>query len=66
MEKIASKLSSRAPKSSKIDEEVEEPVDIDLLDNSRVILFDGKVMKKSKILLRYQAIDMLLNTIKQV
>lgn len=48
LEKIASKLSGRAPKSSKNDEEIEEAVDIDLLDNPRVILFDGKVMKKSK------------------
>ena len=50
VEKLASKLYLRAPKSSKSSEDdTEEIVEIDLLDSPRVILFDGKILKRSNI-----------------
>jgi hypothetical protein len=48
VEKLAGKLYLRPPKNSKSDEEAEDIVDIDLLDSPRVILYDGKILKKSE------------------
>jgi hypothetical protein len=48
IEKLAGKLYLRPPKNSKSDEEAEDIVDIDLLDAPRVILYDGKILKKSE------------------
>jgi hypothetical protein len=48
VEKLAGKLYLRPPKNSKSDEEAEDIVEIDLLDSPRVILYDGKILKKSK------------------
>jgi DNA primase catalytic subunit len=52
VEKLASKLYTRPPKNNKIKEGEEEAnediLDFDMMDTPRVILFDGRVLKKSK------------------
>jgi DNA primase catalytic subunit len=53
VEKLASKLYTRPPKNNKIKEGEEEAnediLDFDMMDTPRVILFDGRVLKKSKL-----------------
>eukprot|EP00602_Paraphysomonas_sp_CaronLab_P005784 CAMPEP_0185033330 /NCGR_PEP_ID=MMETSP1103-20130426/22140_1 /TAXON_ID=36769 /ORGANISM="Paraphysomonas bandaiensis, Strain Caron Lab Isolate" /LENGTH=729 /DNA_ID=CAMNT_0027569553 /DNA_START=153 /DNA_END=2342 /DNA_ORIENTATION=+ len=49
IEKLASKLYTRPPKNKnpQIDEDQEDILEFDLMDTVRVILFDGRVLKKS-------------------
>jgi hypothetical protein len=48
LEKLSNKLYNSAPKSKKGEEDVEDVLDFDVLDTTRVMLFDSKVQKKSK------------------
>jgi hypothetical protein len=49
LEKLANKLYQSTPKVKKGEEEAEDVLDFDFLDTTRVMLFDSKVQKKSKL-----------------
>jgi hypothetical protein len=48
LEKLSNKLYRSAPKVKKGEEDIEEVLEFDVLDTTRVMLFESKVQKKSK------------------